>query len=129
MQFVCDTYNESELFCRKKNSIQCHVFGERVCGLFLSLPRIAVVGMSSCDPISDQTLFNVVLGLLQGHCVHLVLSCHPSISLRGVIPDCTTRQSICLGFAHNSCAFHRHCLLCDNCSEFEKIMSVLTYRS
>ena len=42
------------------------------------------------------------------------------ICRRGVIPDCTTSQSIRLGFAHNSCAFDRHCLLCDNCSEFEK---------
>ena len=71
-------------------------------------------------PYIDQTLFNVELGLLQGHCLHLVLSCHSSIRRRGVIPDCTTSQSISLGFAHNSCAFQRHCLLCDNCSEYEK---------
>ena len=40
MQFVCDTYNESELFCRKNNSIHCHVFGERFCAaLFLIAPQ------------------------------------------------------------------------------------------
>ena len=85
----------------------------------LHLARIAIVGTASCDPISDQTLFNVGLGLLQGCCLHLDLSCYPSIRLCGFISDCTRSQSIRLGFAHNSCAFHRHCLLCDNCSEFE----------
>ena len=88
--------------------------------MFSASPRITIVGTASCNPISDQTLFNVELGLLKGRCLYLVLSCHPNIRLRGVIPDCTTSQSIHFVFAHNSCAFHRHGLLCDNCSEFEK---------
>ena len=41
-----------------------------------------------------QTLFNVGLGLLQGRCLHLDLSCHPSIPRRRVFPDCTKTQSI-----------------------------------
>ena len=94
--------------------------GGSVYRLFSASPRIAIVGTASCDPISVQTLFNVGLGLLQGCCLHLDLSCHPSIRLRGVIPDCTTSLSIRLGFAHNSCAFHCHCLLCDNCFECKK---------
>ena len=100
--------------------IYCHVFGERVYGLFSASPRIAIVGTPSCDPISFQTLFNVGMGLLQGRCLHLALSCHPGIFCRHVFPDFKTRQQIHLGFAHNSCAFHRHCLLCDNYSECKK---------
>ena len=58
--------------------------------------------------------------LLQGRCLDLVLSCHPGVRQRRVFSDCTTRHQIRLGFAHNSCPFHRHCLLCGNCSECKK---------
>ena len=47
----------------------------------------------------------------------LILSCHPGIRRRYVFSDCTTGQQIRLGFAPNSCAFHRHCRLRDNSSE------------
>ena len=32
-------------------------------------------------------------------------------------PNCTASQQTQVGFVHNSCAFHRHCLLCNDCSE------------
>ena len=47
--------------------------------MFSASPRIAIVGTASCDPVSFQTLFNDERGLLQGRCLHLVLSCHPGV--------------------------------------------------
>ena len=45
------------------------------------------------------------MGLLQGRCLHLVLSCHPAIRQRYVFPDCTSIHQIRLGVVHNSMPF------------------------
>ena len=105
----------------RRAKIHCHACFWRAClPLVLCLASHCYSWNGSMGPFFRSEKFNVGLSLLQGCCLHLVHSCHLSIRRRGVIPDCTKSQPIRLGFAHNSCAFHRHCLLCNNCSNIKR---------